>query len=66
MEGRTAMYWLKGCPKCRGDLHEEMDIYGVFIACIQCGYVVSGAEEEELRLTGRIRVEVAPPVGKVA
>ncbi|MBF8286211.1 MAG: hypothetical protein HW393_25, partial [Dehalococcoidia bacterium] len=46
------MYWLKGCPRCRGDLHEETDFYGAYVACIQCGYVLNSREEEALRLTG--------------
>ena len=25
------------CPRCGGDLSIESDVYGVYIACIQCG-----------------------------
>ena len=53
------MYWLKGCPRCRGDLHQESDIFGVYVACIQCGYVLNAREEETLRLTSVLRRELA-------
>ena len=53
------MYWLKGCPRCRGDLHEETDFYGAYVACIQCGYVVNSREEEALRLTGVLERQTA-------
>ena len=32
------MVWLKGCPKCKGDLFLEHDSYGKFQTCLQCGY----------------------------
>ena len=31
------MYWLKGCPRCCGDLHFSNDQYGPFVSCMQCG-----------------------------
>jgi hypothetical protein len=60
------MYWLKACPRCRGDLHEEEDIYGVYVACIQCGYVVRGDEEPILRATGSLEREVVSPAQRAA
>ncbi|MFH1560347.1 MAG: hypothetical protein ABID84_02915 [Chloroflexota bacterium] len=30
---------LKGCPRCRGDLHMDRDFYGEYRKCIQCGYM---------------------------
>jgi hypothetical protein len=27
----------KACPRCKGDLSLEFDIYGVYAECIQCG-----------------------------
>jgi hypothetical protein len=61
------MYWLKACPRCRGDLREERDIHGVMLVCIQCGYLATAADEEQLRLTGAIRREPAIPAsGKAA
>ena len=33
------MLKLKGCPKCKGDLIIDRDMYGWFEQCIQCGYL---------------------------
>ena len=30
------MLFLKACPKCRGDLQLDRDVYGI-IECLQCG-----------------------------
>lgn len=32
------MFWLKSCPKCRGDLYLENDGYERCVVCLQCGY----------------------------
>jgi len=31
------MFWLKACPKCRGDLTVSADSYGAYVYCLQCG-----------------------------
>jgi hypothetical protein len=43
------MFWLKRCPKCGGDLMDESDVQGSFISCLQCGHMLSLAEEQALR-----------------
>jgi hypothetical protein len=43
------MFWIKKCPRCRGDLIGESDIHGSFITCLQCGHMLSAAEEAALR-----------------
>jgi ssDNA-binding Zn-finger/Zn-ribbon topoisomerase 1 len=53
-------YWLKECPKCHGDLRKESDIYGEFIACLQCGYTLKADEELELEATGTLKVVAVP------
>jgi len=30
--------WIKGCPKCKGDLYSDSDIMGYYRQCMQCGY----------------------------
>ncbi len=60
------MYWLKACPRCQGDLHAEKDFYGVYVACIQCGHVLRGEEERQLRFAGRIEREQACPTETAA
>ena len=34
------MMYLKGCPRCGGDLVPESDIYGPYLTCLQCGSMV--------------------------
>ncbi len=41
-----AMVFLKACPKCRGDLAMASDIYGDFLACLQCGLIKERAKKE--------------------
>ena len=48
-------YWFKECPRCRGDLREESDIYGRYISCVQCGYIPSQAEEACLIAAGTLK-----------
>ncbi len=60
------MMWLKGCPKCHGDLYEEpaVGLHAAarrYISCLQCGHLLSEAEEAALGNTdkgksARIRV----------
>ncbi len=38
------MFWFKSCPKCRGDLHRDSDLYGTFTTCMQCGHYLTQAE----------------------
>ena len=33
------MLSLKACPRCRGDLHTNRDLYGSYSQCLQCGYM---------------------------
>lgn len=51
------MMLYKSCPKCRGDLGVERDIYGgpPDLTCIQCGYIARPQERLSLldRLMGR-------------
>jgi hypothetical protein len=42
------MFWFKACPRCSGDLAEGTDIYGSYIACVQCSHYLSEAEEAAL------------------
>ena len=48
------MFYFKACPKCRGDVHLEEDVYGKFLKCFQCSRIVDlvqnqpGVAEEKL------------------
>lgn len=53
---------LKGCPRCGGDMYDDVDVYGAYIACLQCGRYLCQA-----RLQGsRESALVASPVTDVA
>lgn len=32
------MFWLKACPRCKGDLFLDINTRGKDIVCLQCGY----------------------------
>ena len=37
---RVLIRWrLKGCPRCKGDVVTELDQWGWYEECIQCGYL---------------------------
>jgi hypothetical protein len=57
-------YWLKECPRCHGDLRDESDFYGRYIACVQCGHILQQAEEVQLTSTGVLNQPV--PAERVA
>ncbi len=50
------MYWLKGCPRCHGDLHEIADLDASYISCIQCGKVLTAEQEAVYRKAYRARI----------
>lgn len=42
------MWFLKACPRCSGDLVFEEDHAGAYLMCVQCGHVLSLAQERAL------------------
>ena len=52
------MLYLKACPRCKGDMHDNRDLYGNYRECLQCGHMVdlerAGAFLSS-RVTGRKR-----------
>lgn len=57
-------FWLRSCPRCRGDIFEERALGSVDMVCIQCGHVLTAVQEMTLRSRG-VRAEV-PQAGKAA
>ena len=39
---------LKACPRCKGDLHTNRDIYGSYRECLQCGYMLDIEKSSKL------------------
>jgi len=31
----------KSCPRCKGDMHVNTDMYGTYRECLMCGYMVN-------------------------
>jgi hypothetical protein len=42
------MLLLKACPHCRGDLVFEQDRACGYFTCVQCGHILSTAQEQAL------------------
>ena len=41
------MLELKACPRCKGDMHTNRDMYGSYKECLQCGpYAGRGGPEQ--------------------
>ena len=57
-EGGDAMFLLKACPRCKGDIFVDRDNYGPFLHCMQCGYI------KDLEESSKIRVHVQIPQAK--
>jgi hypothetical protein len=44
------MLSLKTCPRCRGDILTNRDMYGEYRECLQCGYMVDISKPSRLRV----------------
>lgn len=42
------MLEFKACPRCRGDVHTNRDMYGTYRECLQCGYMVDVEQPNKL------------------
>ena len=51
----------KGCPKCHGDLYVDRDLYGTYIQCFQCAFMVdvAAALEAKRSLESKINRQAA-------
>ena len=59
-DGEVKMLF-KGCPKCHGDLHVDRDLYGTYIQCFQCGFMLDMADilEAKRSLESKIKRQAA-------
>ena len=55
------MMYLKGCPKCHGDLIAGEDIHGRYVSCFQCGYLGDDTPGESIKPLGE---DTHPLAGK--
>ena len=40
--------WSRACPKCSGDLKEELTIYDSYVSCVKCRYTLTHREKASL------------------
>lgn len=53
------MLYLKSCPRCRGDVKYERDMYGQYLGCLQCGFLLSSRNDS-------VSTAVAPETAEAA
>ncbi len=63
-EPQKAMFYFKGCVRCKGDLYRTMDQYGTFFTCLQCGHNLTDAEEFDLKLFGTVRAGTTASINR--
>ncbi len=39
----------KACPRCKGDMHSNRDMYGEYRECLQCGYMENIERKSRVR-----------------
>ncbi|MDA1256314.1 MAG: hypothetical protein O3C10_00500 [Chloroflexi bacterium] len=39
--------YLKSCPRCRGDIQLDTDQFGLYMECLQCGFLIRSKAEEK-------------------
>lgn len=63
------MLYLKSCPRCSGDIYEGFDMFGHFLACVQCGYELTDPQTTHLKIeytAKRTGTEVASKLAELA
>lgn len=53
------MLRFKSCPRCKGDVLIDKDVYGWYEQCLQCGY------QRDLKNVGKVRPQSEPETEKV-
>ncbi len=48
------MLYFKACPRCKGDVHRDRDMYGEYLKCLQCGHMV-----DLVKIHGRLTMNAA-------
>ena len=47
-KGNDMKTWPRSCPKCSGDLVEEVSVYDTYVYCKNCRYTLTHREKEWL------------------
>ena len=48
------MLYFKACPRCKGDVHRDRDVYGEYLKCLQCGHMV-----DLIKIQGQLTMHAA-------
>ena len=48
------MLYFKACPRCKGDVHRDRDVFGEYLKCLQCGHMV-----DLVKVHGRLTTHVS-------
>ena len=57
------MLYFRSCPRCKGDMHVNRDMYGTYKECLQCGNMIDIERPNSLLLAP---IEQPPSKRKVA
>ena len=60
-----AVYY-RACPRCRGDLQVNKDVYGEYKECLQCGYMLDTLDKVKRNGTYQLAKEKSGGKRKVA
>ncbi len=60
------MFWLKGCPRCHGDLHRIHDVGATYVSCLQCGRILTEEQENALPQELSVRAPGRPALRLVS
>ncbi len=55
------MLFFKSCPRCKGDIHFNQDIYGRYKECLQCGFMEDVQTADEALAAAVAKVGFAGP-----
>ncbi len=60
------VYYFKACDRCHGDLVFEVDLYGEYLRCLQCGRTIEQTAEQTVKPTAGARLVVTTAAELVA
>jgi DNA-directed RNA polymerase subunit M/transcription elongation factor TFIIS len=59
-----AIWKLKSCPRCNGDVFVQRETEGWYEGCLLCGYEREVSNLISVNSVGQIKIDDSEPVGK--
>jgi hypothetical protein len=59
-----AIWKLKSCPRCNGDVFVQRETEGWYEGCLLCGYEREVSNLISVNSVGQIKIDGSEPVGK--